>query len=432
MPGQNGQLRIGFERKEGVPGNDMTFVPITSETLDTEPDTQPDPNLNPSGNRGQSLLLGLAGSGNIVCAPNSESLLKVRAHMHGYNEVTTPVAGVKLWTLRDFDETEDTAVAYYKDSMHAGIWRDERDNPTEYHAMGMKASQMQLVVGAHEIATMTHTFLFLRDTYMKKPDEVAVNVAFTGDINVRGHRAEGDENGDEYNFKVGTVGTGLLGSTTFLFGKNGVYGTEEHVTAEVMDVHNVDDSLAAGDSGIPFQILITMGGAFTAGDEWKIEPRSPKPVQVVSDRPLLHGMAAEVMFTMGTTFTRTIEQFTLTQNVPREAEEGIGSLYSQSIGVPANAQRWWTFGFDAPYNDLKLKQALLQQRTISVYVKLRGKQIGATAYQDFGDFTIESMNITQAGATLVNAGRLPESPVLESFGGCVERWQNTIASITPP
>jgi hypothetical protein len=430
MAGENAQVRTSFEVSEGLPGSDFTFIPFATESLDMQYTAKPDPNIDPSGNEGDQEILEAHGTGSLSGAFSSETQLKFRAHMHEYNETTEVVAGVQLWELRDLDEVNDTPVAYYKDSMNFGIWRDERDNPTEYSIYGAKASRMELSVSRGEFATMTHDWLFTRDTYSRKPFEQAVNAAWTGDIHVRGHRAAGDENGDYYKLKVPVGGGGAVGVATFVWGKGvGAYGTTEYTTAAIMDVMNANDTLA-GSEKIPYQIMLDPGGVFTDGDEFRIYPNALKAVASYSTRPRLHGAAALIEIG-GVSGTFPIEEFTIQHFVPREAKGGIGSIFDQNIGKPAQAQRAVEFSFARTYIDLRYKQALLQGAAISMYLKLSGRQIGATVHNDFAEYEAAALRVTGAGSTVQNPGDNPETVTLRG-SGLIERYQNTITTITPP
>lgn len=433
MSGRNAQVRISFETSEGVPGHDFTFLPFTTESLEMEYTPKPDPNIDPSGNEGETEILEAHGTGDISGAFNTESLVKLRAHMHEYYEIENVTTGVEKMTLRDLDEVNDTPVSFYTGSLNAGIWRDERDNPTEFSALGLKASQMELTVGKFDWAVMKHSFLFTRDSYARKPFEQAVNAAWTGDIHVRGFVRETDYR----KFKVPAGGGGVLGVAKFVWGEGAAaYGTTEYLTAAVMDVMNDDDTLA-GTRQVPYQILIDApaGHVFTAGDEWRIYPFALKAVASFSTRPKLTGTAALLEFTLdGSTKSYRISEFSLRHGVPREAKGGIGSIYDQEIGLPAESKRWWEFEFSRNYVDLELKHALALSIPISVYVKLFGKKIGSTAHEDYAEWTLPNMKITSgAGITTQSAGDQDESPVLRSFGPnpCTEVYQNTISSITP-
>jgi hypothetical protein len=300
---------------------------------------------------------------------------------------------------------------------------------------------MVLEVKAKSFAKISFDLLFLRDRYSSDPVEVAADSAFTGQLHVVGHREAGDENGDPYRFKI-TATDGALGTAKLVWGKGPdgtiVWGTTEYTTAARMDIRNPDDTLASSNPRIPYQLLTVAGGVFTEGDEFVIPAVSGQPVQAFSARPLLNGAAAEAEFTIagGSPFTEIIKDYTLTHYRPREAKEGIGSIYDQTIGLPGNAEPWWEFGFNSTYQSLRFKQALLQGRRFALNTKLTGAPIGSTGLYDFAEFTFtNSMKLASVGGGQISTkGDIPENPVLRSFGAnqCVEVWQNTLASITPP
>jgi len=194
----------------------------------------------------------------------------------------------------------------------------------------------------------------------------------------------------------------------------------------------------------PVQIRPTpqTGDLFTLGDSWRVPTVSAKPVPVagtnLTERQRLTGTDMELSFEIdGVAKTIVIaKSFTLTMHRPGEAKEGLGSKYLQDIGEPADAAIWWEASFPRDYVDMDFEQALVSDSTISVTVKLWGTPIGATGYEDFAEFTLENMSISAAGATITTKGDLPETVTLRSFpvAGtplCVEKYQNTIASIEP-
>lgn len=179
------------------------------------------------------------------------------------------------------------------------------------------------------------------------------------------------------------------------------------------------------------------GDVFTVGDIWRINTTSPKPTPVYSQRPRLVGTDMILEFTVGSvTRSRVIESFSLKMGTPREAKPGLGSKYFGRIGQPANAKKWWEASFAQAYLDRELKQALISETGVAAYAKFYGSAIGSTGYEDFSEFTLARMKLSKAGATTTGPGEQKENPVLRAFsvGGsslCVERHQNTIASVEP-
>lgn len=439
MAGNRARARVGFETAEAIPGNDMTDLRFDSETLDMKYERKEPANVDGSGNKAEGDVLSATGSGQISGNPNSEFWLKPLIHMHEFFEPANPATGVYDYILRDRDRVTEDELAFWYKSLHFDIWRDERDNPTMYAALGARASKMTIDVKAKEHAKIAFDLLFLRDRYSAEPVEVAANAAFTGQLHTVGHRDAGDENGSPYRFKI-TATDGALGTAKLVWGKGPdgtiVWGTTEYTTAARMDILNPDDTLASSNPRIPYQLLIVAGGVFTEDDEWKIDAVTGEPVQAFSARPLLNGAASEVEFTLGgSTFTERIEAWQLVYNRPREAKAGIGSIYDQEIGLPADAAPYYDFSFNSTYVSLRFKQALMQGRKFSLHASLTGAPIGSTGLYDGADWLFtNSLQLTQAGASVTTKGDIPENPVLRSFGGtpCVNRWRTTIASITPP
>lgn len=510
MPGQNGQFRYGFERAEGVPDRTSTFVPFDSESMTMDRPYEPDPNLDPSGNETAGDGLKAEGSGSISGSPNSESWLSMRAHQHGFYEHTEPEADVHLWTLRDFDETEDDPVSHYIDSLFFGAWRDQSVLPSEYFGMGAKVTDFELSVDANKHVMVSHDMLYLRDRYMRKPVELAVDAAYTGDVEVRGHRQSGDENGHAFGLRVSTagaigvakwkMGTGVvIASLTsvgtlataitliphgFTTGNTvtvaGATPAEYNVTAVITVtgastftyvIVDADDVAATGtitavkygateyfivddwttivdpaDALVgtrrePVQVRATpqTGDLFTVGDEWRIYATAPKPVAVYSTRPKLNGTELELRFSLNsgaTWITKIIDTFSLKMGTPREAKFSLGSKYAQRIGYPANAKRWWEASFGREYLDRDLEQARVSGTTISAYAKFFGAPIGATGEEDFAEFELSRMRVSQAGSTVTGPGDLAETVTMRAFSEagstlCIERYQNTVESIVP-
>lgn len=511
MAGQNGIFSYGLERAEGVPDRTLVDARFASETWRTTRPYEPDPNLDPSGNETEGDSLKAEGAGTVTASPNSEDWLTMRAHHHGWYEHTTPEAGVELWELRSFDETADTPVSHYLDSIYARIWRDVESGASNYVALGAKVTDFELSVDANKFAMFTHNALFLRDRYMAGPVEVAVNAAYTGDWVVDGHRVSGDESGPGIALKVSTAGalgvakikfgsahnlatltsvgttatattdvphgltTGALvnvtgatpagynvvataitatGATTFTYTIVSVAGvpatgtllatvygaTEYLIVDDWMTVYKANGTIK-GTRREPVRLRPTMqtGDVFTLDDEWKVTPASIKPVAVYSNREKLSGTDLELTFSLNggsTWLTKVIDSFSLKMGTPREAKFSLGSKYARTIGLPAQAKRWWEASFDRSYVDMDFERALVSGTTISAHARLYGTAIGSTGEEDYADFLLERMKATQAGSTITTAGDLPETIVLRAFSEdnsplCVETYQNTVASIDP-
>lgn len=442
MSGNNAQIRLGLETSEGVPGHDQDGIPFSTESLEMEYVPVDSKNIDPSGNRPATEILAAHGKGSIVSEVNSESFLRTRIHMNAVPRTgkaffiqENQATGVERYTLRDYDPLTDTVETWHAGSMHAGVWRDEMENPTEYRALGMKAEKMTLAVKAGEFAVMTHDFLYLREAFSDNPAKIGGAAFAAGELFTDGLRAADDANGDEYNFKVPVGGGGVLGVAKLVFGKNGVYGTTEYVTASIMDIMNADDTLASGDLRLNYRLHITDDAIFVAGQEWKIEAVSGKPVPVTSTRPKLTGASALFEWTLGgVTKSRRIDEFTIEQYAPREAKPGIGSIFDQEIGYPQDSRRYWNVMFNSQYKNLEMKQALTFNRTFIVHVQLRGAYIGSTGLLDYVEYTFGDMRLNGgAGATIQNPGDNPENPKFTSAGAtpCVEVIQNTVASVDP-
>lgn len=435
MSGSNGQVRFGIESSEGVPWHDSWFTPFISESFRMERPSEPNPNIDGSGSLLRGDNLQATGTGTLIVAPNSEDLLPIRAVQHEHHEVSTPAVGVKLWEFRDFDAVEDTPVAYYDESLWFGLWRDQRDDPSEYKVFGAKPSQLQITVDAFKHLRFQHDFLFLRDTYSRVVFE-DVDPAFTGELFVQGHRILGDEAGDDDYFKIKIVDDGPLEDSTFVWGKGtDPYGTTEYPIMALMDVMTAAD-LRYAPREEPYQIrwVDVVGSEFTADDEFRIYPSEPtKPVATLSQRPKLN--AAKLDFEMlvnGVTLSaRPIDQFTISHITPREALGGVGAKYYQTIDRPNDARDYWQLTFASTYLDRKLEQALISGGLADAHVKFYGGYIGVTGLEDFGEYTLDDMWFTEAGIEgVTQPGRLPENVTLQG-STCVERWQNTIASIAP-
>lgn len=511
MSGRNGIFGYGLERSKGVPDTTSIFSLVDNESLKMDRPREVNPAIDSSGAAPKGDLLMAEGAGSVVGPFDSESWLTMRAHHHGYYEVTEVVAGeVYLWELRAYDETTDTPIAHYLDTLWFRIWRDQETSPREYTGMWAKVSEFEVSVDAHKHAVATHTLLFLRDRYMAKPAEVAVNAAYTGGWEVRGHRQKGDELGPDIYFEVSTAGaigtakiqfgtrlslsltssgttatavspvphglttgdeitvTGatpagynvvdeaitVTSPTSFTYtivdvsdapGTGTIVGTAlgatEHLTADDwMEVYKVNGT-RKGTRREPVQIRPTpeTGDVFTLGDSWTIAAAAPKPTPTYTERTRLTGTDMELSFEIdGVVKTVVIaKSFSLKQVVPREAKEGLGSKYRQDIGEPDDSRIYWEASFPRTYVDMDFEQALVSDATISVVLKFWGTPIsGAPTYEDYAEFTLENMSIGSAGATITNAGDLPETVTLRSFpvagtALCVEKYQNTVASIIP-
>ena len=443
MAGDQGLARYGFERQEGVPDSASVYTRFTSESFTMARPYEPDPNLDPSGNETEGDGLKAEGTGTLVVAPNSESLLQMRIHQHGFYDLpAAPAVGTTLWELRDFDETSDTPLDHYVDSLWAGFWRDERTDPSEYNVLGYRVNEFTCAIDANKHVRYEHAGLFLRDRYMRNPIEVAVDAAMTGHYVTRGHFKAGQENGDHYKIKFTNVAPAGYGAATYVVGRGaGAYGATVYTLVDDwMDIRDATDVLA-GTRLEPAQwrAVLNADDLFTLDDEIRINPTSPKPVPIYSARPKLNGTALEIRFSLdgGTTWmTKTIDTFTLKMGTPREAKFSLGSKYAQEIGLPDNSKRWWEVSFGRDYVDRDFHKALISGRVISAYLKLWGAPIGATGEDDYAEFTLERMKLSQAGSTVSGPGALPENPVLRAFSEnlsplCIERYLNTITDVHP-
>jgi hypothetical protein len=294
MAGQNGVFSYGLERAEGVPDRTIVDARFASETFRMSGSYEPDPNLDPSGNETEGENLQRAGTGDVTAAANSESWLTMRAHHHGYYEVATPAVGVKLWTLRSYDETEDTPVDHYLDSLYARVWRDVESGASQYNATGVKVTEFELSVEANKFAMFKHSALFLRDRYMALPSEVDVDAAYTGNWVVDGHRQAGDELGPDIVFKASTAGA--LGAAEIVFGSGHNIVSLTSVGTTATAVTDVPHGLTTGDT-------VTVSGATPAG----------------------YNVTAAITVTGTTTFTYTI--------VSVAGVAATGTLYATHYGV---------------------------------------------------------------------------------------------------
>lgn len=510
MPGQNALVRYGFSREEHVPGPMPHFPKWASEEFVMDRPPTADPNIDPSGNETEGENLEAAGTFTLSGAPDSESYVPMRSHQHGFYEQSSPAGGVHLYELRDFDVLNDDPVAHYMGSLTFGIWRDVIQSPAEYIAQEAKVATFRLTAAANDYVRFEHSGLYLRDTYMKLPEELAVNAAYTGGWVERGHRVRGDETGPDIAYKVSTAGaigvaklkfgtahdivsltsvgttatattdrahglatgntvtvTGatpaeynvtaaitVTGATTFTYvivSAGGVaatgtiiavrFGATEYlIVDDWMDVYKADGTFK-GTRGEPVQIRPTpeTGDLFTLDDTWRIGPRGAKPIGTVSARGKLKATEMELEFTIGggVAFRKVIQNFTMEHGTPWEVGPGLGSKYHQSIDKPENARNYWEVTFDRELKDLDFELARVSGARVSAYAKFYGSAIGSTGLEDYAEYFIEAASVTNAGGTVTSPGKTPESVTLRAFPAsagaslCVERYQNTVASIDP-
>lgn len=217
MPGQNAQVRYTFSEAEHVPGSDWWYPGWSSEDFKMDRPGEPDGNINASGNEGRTESLSAEGTWSLGSQPNSESFVPMRAHQHGfYEQLAAPAVGVGKIVLRDYDPVNDDPLDHYIDSLDFGIWRDVASSPSEYMAWDAKVAEFTLTAEAHKYVQFEHSGLYLRDTYMASPAEIAANVAYTGRWERRGHRRDGDETGPSVAWRVS--GGGAVGVAELVFG----------------------------------------------------------------------------------------------------------------------------------------------------------------------------------------------------------------------
>lgn len=256
MSGRDGIFGYGFERSKGVPDTTSIFTPFASESLKMDRPREDNPNLDASGAKPKGELLKATGAGDVSGAADSESWLAMRVHHHGYYERDIVVADeVFDWTLRSFDETTDDEATHDPEStLWFRIWRAQRDNPREYTGMFAKVSEWELSVDAYKFAMFKHTLLFLRDRYMGKPVEIAVNAAYTGGWEVRGHRAKGDELGADLFYVISTAGA--IGVAKLKFGA--------HFGVSLTSVGTVGTAVTTVPHGLTTGNSVTVSGATPA------------------------------------------------------------------------------------------------------------------------------------------------------------------------
>lgn len=439
MSGQNGLFRYGFEAAQGVPYHDSTFARFETESLLMGRPNEPDPNLDGSGQETEGDNLKAEGKGSIKAAPNTESWLRMRIAQRRYFEQTSPTAGVQRYTLRKFVEGEDTPVPFYCSSLWCGIWRDDG---SEYNIMGAKVNEFSFTSPANKHLKFQHDLLFLRDRFMRNPGEIAVNAAYTGDLFARGHRVAGDETGDYYKFKVAVAGA-LDGTAKIVWGKGvAAYGATQYpVFGDTwLQAFNADDTIA-GTRREPIEILFrpNVGDVLTLNDEWHIDPTSPKPVPVFSNRPKLTGVDCQVRFSLngGTTWmTKVLKTFAGKYTTPKEADFGVTSKYALQVLEAAQAKQSAEFTFSRNYVDQDFLRALIGGSNIEVNARFFGGFIGSTGFEEYADYTMPNTMCTVAGSPISTAGQLPENVTLRAFSVdgsqlMVEEYQNTITSITP-
>lgn len=511
MPGQNAQVRYTLSAAEHVPGRDWWYPGWATEDFDMSRPGEPDGNINASGNEGRTENLLAEGTWSLSGQPDSESYVPMRAHQHGfYEQLAAPAVGVGLIELRDYDPVNDDPVAQYLESLDFGIWRDVRRDPSEYMAFDAKVADFTLTAEANKYVMFEHSGLFLRDTYMATPAEVAANAAYTGRWERRGHRRDGDENGPSVAWRVssgGAVGVAELqygsaqniasltsvdtlatavtsqphglttgdlvtisgatpaeynvanaaitvtGAATFTYvivdaGDEPATGTIVSVTFgadeylivdDWMDVYDADGA-TKGTRREPVQIrpIPETGDVFTIGDTWRLDPTSGKPIAVLSASGKLVTTDLQLELTLsGGRVHKQFESFSFKMGTPREAKPGVGSKYHQRIGAPDDANKWWELSFDRDLLDLDFERARTSNAVISAYAKFYGPQIGSTGFEHFAEFTFDALTVTNAGGTIQSPGDTPEQVVLRAFPAtngaslCVERYQNTVASIAP-
>ena len=91
MPGQNAEIRYGFEVSEGVQGADSTFPAWATEDIRMSRPYEPDPNLDPSGNETEGDNLKAEGTWKLTAAPNSESFLHAQDMSGIFTGLSRPI-----------------------------------------------------------------------------------------------------------------------------------------------------------------------------------------------------------------------------------------------------------------------------------------------------------------------------------------------------
>lgn len=218
------------------------------------------------------------------------------------------------------------------------------------------------------------------------------------------------------------------------------FGTDEHLIVDDWMVAYGADDVTKGTPREPVEIrpILNPGDLFTIGDTWRMDAVSGEPVPVLSTRGKLTATALELEIQVtGGVIHKSFESFSLTMGTPREAKQTVGSKYASRIGSPDNAKKYWELTFDRDLEDLDFEDARTSGARISAYVKFLGTPIGSTGFDDYAEFDFAATKVTNAGGTISSPGDTPEQVVLRAIPAspgdslCIERYQNSVASIAP-
>lgn len=432
--GAGAQLSYGLELAYGVPGGTEVFSRFVSEDMMPSRPFEEAPDIDPSREVGTIENLRVDTKGKFKSSVDVNTILRERIHQHRWYQHTTPVAGVQQWVVRK-EETSDTPVTDYLDSMYFNIYRDD-DNA--HLITGAVYDEVTLRVAENKFLDLERSLIFGRDTHMEDP--AGTDPGFTGQVVVYGHRND-PESTDDLKMKV-IVGGALDGTATVSFTKGATaYGATTYpvVSGQLIKVLLADGSPAGSTTTREHVYVMFLegdpGDVLTATTEWVIDPVRGVAVPSYSTAQRLTAVEAEGSVTLnGTTKTYAIHNLELKIQTPQKPNGGLGSKYL--YGVLNNGKRHYVMTLQRDYTDLDFYRALVVGRNAVVNVPIYGARIGSTAHYETWQLEMLNARIKQGGANVGNPNALPERIDIEAvrsagWSGPIfrETIKNTVATL---
>jgi len=260
--GSASQWAWGFEVSRGVPNLSTLYgLLVASEAFAPKIGSEATKNIAPIDHILRNQRVKGDVGGNLDRQPDVDSIVRMRAHYQGWTDITTLVSGAYSWECRPENVGVDTPLGDYIATLYARRYTD--DDYEERIDCG-KIGKTILKIERNKIIDLSQQILFGTTTHFDEPSEIAVNVAYTGQLVFRGWSDETDTR--KVRLKATVVTTGALDGTTKVEGTLAGTGT---ITT--------NGSTALVGSGTKFTT------EYTAGDLIMITGETVRTVDVVTD-----------------------------------------------------------------------------------------------------------------------------------------------------
>jgi hypothetical protein len=455
--GSASQFAWGFEASNGVPDLASLFgLLVASEAFAPKIGSEATKNISPIDHILRNVRVKTESGGNLERQPDVDSIVRMRAHYQGWTAITNPVGGVYSWLCRPENVGVDTPLANYIDTLYARRYTD--DDYEERIDCG-KIGKTMLKIEKNKIIDLSQQIFFGTTTHFDEPSEIAVNVAYTGQLVFRGWNDETDTRKLRLKATVpgaldgtakvegtyagtGTIatsatstatGTGTKFLTEYVAGDLIMVGTETVRTVNVVTSNtSMTVTVAFSNTASGLAHWIDYGGVTKRmpvySGVWQ-DFIDSKGKRVGANYP--HAKV-EFMYTAGGVFTTSdewqclqqrgkttvsfvqkqpltavgcaltiggseveVEGATIEMDRPREPYFAVG--HASARRVNDNGQRMATVAIKRRYLDRTFLRLARSGAKVSFAAAMRGDRIGSTAYYEGWDIAAPNWQIDDAG-----------------------------------